>query len=70
MKQTKVVCRCPKCGKRLFDVDIDKTAHAVVTIPCRKCKQLMTIEVAHSIATYYITSQQQEDAPVSTESSK
>ena len=67
MKQTKVVVRCPNCGKRLFDVSIDNTAHAVVTIPCKRCGHMASIEVAHPIKTYYATISEQVKVPVSSE---
>lgn len=67
MKQTKVVVRCPNCGKRLFDVAIDSTAHAVVTIPCKRCGTMASIEVAHPIKSYYATNQEQVEVPASIE---
>lgn len=48
--------RCVYCNRRLFDVMIDPSAHAVVTIKC-KCGQKSRIELAHPIKTRIIESE-------------
>ena len=56
MKENNLPIRCIYCNRRLFDVAVDPSAHAVVTIKC-KCGNKMRIELAHPIKSCIIESE-------------
>ena len=37
---------CPKCGKRLFDLSVERPPGGTVLIVCRRCKALDVIDLS------------------------
>ncbi len=43
---TWIPVRCPKCGKRLFDVDADSEPRGTVAAFCRKQKLIVLVDLS------------------------
>lgn len=43
---TWIPVRCPKCGKRLFDVDADNEPRGTVAAFCRKQKLIVSVDLS------------------------
>lgn len=44
MEVVKVVC--PRCGKRLFDLSLERPPGGTVMIVCRRCKTLDVLDLS------------------------
>lgn len=42
----KVSIRCPACGRRLFDVDVDRESAGAVSIRCPRCKSFTHVDLS------------------------
>lgn len=42
----KVSIRCPACGRRLFDVDVDRESAGAVSIRCPRCKSFAQVDLS------------------------
>lgn len=41
-----VSIRCPACGRRLFDVDVDRESAGAVSIRCPRCKSFTHVDLS------------------------
>lgn len=41
-----VSVRCPGCGRRLFDLSLDRPPGGVVRVKCPRCKNLALIDLS------------------------
>ena len=59
-----VPVRCPACGRRLFDLSLERDFYGIVRIKCQRCGSIDLIDL-----TAYDSKQQARSRPASSSSS-